>query len=710
MLEFTVTLDEDQQGVASASPLDTERRRSSRPAIGRSLGAAVTAIEAPIRDAVASIFESIDVSPAAGIALLGSTRYALGAQVESPAIRVSWAVVSIALLYARALNAGRTSSFDDALFWFSRDRGFVKTVLNCGSPRVWKTAEAELAKLSVDDGLWDLLPYVLEPHGHVTRTRLETCDVSRATRTAKKSSGVFYTPSDVAEFLVKAAAAPSGVVGTWLDPACGTGVFLRAVLACARADAASGAFHPLEFIRRNVFGVDLSSLSTDLTCFVLLAECALRASASVAPIDAWRAVRSNVVCGDALRIVPLGGGRQSQIDSPEQIHLGTLFGASVAHGFDHVIMNPPYATVPFGADVANSWSSFTAKGSSGVADAQTAFTEMLWKFTHAGGAGVAVLPLSIGTNTSTAYRALREELATVKAGKDFLFFDREPQALFGEDIKTRNLILIVRKAPGNGCIVRTSRMLKWTAKQRPTIFNEDRLVSLSGLSIGGFVPKLGSSVERDVYQHLCSLTAGHVASQSAPIFTRATISEVLDARTAQSDHDVLVSSTAYNFLNVFLVDGLPKKANYPFSSSPLNRISFADHEMAMAAIAIIFSRLSFWLWHVEGDGFHVTTEFIKRLPLWRSLVNKPVRARLAEFGSLYWASAKKQRVDSVNGGKQTSSFHTGYRHPLYGEVDALLLDALGSPMKAPSFLDLFIEATVSVDGTQRDRGLHQYKD
>lgn len=708
MLEFTVTLEDDPREVAL--PLDIERCRSSRPAIGRSLGAAVTAIDAPIRSAVASIFESVDVSPAAGNALLGSTRYALGAQVESPAIRVAWAVVSIALLHSHALSAGRTGSFEDALFWFSRDRGFVKTVLNCGSPEGWKTAEMELAELSVDDELWDLLPYVLEPHGHVTRTRLETCDVSRATRIAKKSSGVFYTPSDVAEFLVRAAAAPSGVTGTWLDPACGTGVFLRAVLACARSDADSGAFHPLHFIRRNVFGIDLSALSTDLTCFVLLAECGLRASPSVAPIDAWRAVRSKIVCGDALRIVPLGGARQSQIGNLDQVKLETVFGASVAHGFDHVIMNPPYATVPFGADAAGSWSSFSAKGTSGVADAQTAFTEMLWKFTHPSGSGVAVLPLSIGTNTSTAYRALREELATVKAVKDFLFFDREPQALFGEDIKTRNLILIVRQAPGSGDIVRTSRMLKWTAKQRPAIFSKDRLVPLNGLPIGGFVPKLGSSVERDVYQHLCSLTTAHATSQNKTVFTRATIAELLDARTARSGHDVLVSATAYNFLNVFLVDGLPKKADYPFSSSPLNRISFADHEMAMAAIAIMFSRLSFWLWHVEGDGFHVTAEFIKRLPLWAALLNKPVRAKLAELGALYWASAKKQRVDSVNGGKQTSSFHTGYRHPLFGEVDALLLDALGSPMKTPSFLDLFIEATVSVDGTQRDRGLHQYKD
>ena len=708
MLEFTGNLVEDQRGLDTGYGLGPELDRPSRPIAGRSLGAAVTAIERPVRAAVEVICGAINVSPLAEDVLLGSASYAPGAQLERPNVRAAWMVVTVALIHARAVGSRRTRGFEEALLWFIRNKGDVRTIIACASRETWHAAEVELEALCVDGALWDLLPYVLEPHGHVTRARLEACHVSRATRAAKKSSGVFYTPSDVAEFVASAAIGPKGVEGTWLDPACGTGVFLRAVITIARSNATPGKFDQLRFVRTSLFGIDVSALSTDLTSFVLIADCAL-GQADSAPIDEWRAVRRNIVCGDALRVTPLGSGLQLQLADFDQVRLETLFGSAGRHGFDHVIMNPPYATVPFGADVANSWVSFRAKAASGVADAQTAFTEMLWKFTHASGSAAAVLPLSIGTNTSTAYRALRGELATVEATKDFLFFDREPQALFGEDIKTRNLILVLRRTPGGRPTTRTSRMLKWTGKQRPTIFRTDRLIPLGDLPTESFIPKLGSSTERDVYRHLSAITTERRQTTTGLTFARATLADLIDSPSKGTSLDVLISATAYNFLNVFFPDGLPLKSKYPLSSSPLNKISGPDAGVSRAVLAILCSRLSFWLWHVEGDGFHVTSEFLRRLPLWSLLVSKRTRARLADLGDAFWAAAATNRVDSVNGGRQTFSFHAGYSNSIYGELDELLLVEIGSPVKSPSFLDSFIDATVSVDGTRRDRGSPECK-
>lgn len=708
MLDLSTVLQEDPSRSSTSPHREGYRRRLSRPTVGRSLGAAVTAIDSPVRRAAGIISKAVTVSPAVEGVLLGCTRFGPGAEVESSATRVAWAIVGIALLHAHELGLDGTGRIEDALRWFSRDRQFVSAVLDCARPSQWRAAEAELANLAVDDDLWDLLPYVLEPHGHITRTRRETCDVSRATRSAKKSSGVFYTPSDVAEFLVKAAASNAEVVGTWLDPACGTGVFLRAVLDCARAQADSEQFSGLNFACTWLFGVDLSALSTDMTCIVLLADCAPLGGTNRAPIDAWRAIKANIVCGDALRIAPLKGPIQQHIALEGLASIATLFGSARAQGFDHVIMNPPYTAVTFGAEVGSSWSSFSAKSSSATADAQTAFAEMLWKFTRPGGSGAAILPLSIGTNTSAAYCALRRELAQVEGVKDFLFFDREPQAIFGEDIKTRNAILIFRRVQQKTSIVRTSRLLKWTAKQRDAIFGTDRLVHLNGLPVERFVPKVGSAVERDVYAHLCSLGELHTRAIGGLGFARSTISDLLGAPHQSRSRDVIVSATAYNFLNVFLASGLPKSADYQLSASPLNKLTATDSETAYAAMAILASRLSFWLWHVEGDGFHVTLEFLKRLPTWAVLADRPVRVKLAELGEGYWSAAEGLRVDSVNGGRQTSSFHTGYRHPFYREVDAVLLNALGLGLKASGFLDSFIEATVSVDGSRRDRGLFPF--
>ena len=705
MLDDSPKFDEGRSESLTSTERGTHDRGSSRPVAGRSLGAIVTAIEPPVRNAVGILSGGLSVPADIEDLVFGCTRYGPGAVVESAESRMAWAVVAITLIHARFLSLDRPGNIEGALSWFSGDQNFVSALLRCARPRVWCDADAELAYLRTGDGLWDLLPYVLEPHGHVTRSRLETCEVSRATRLAKKSSGVFYTPSDVAEFLVKAAASQSRVTGTWLDPACGTGVFLRAILDRAREQAAPNQFNGLAFARRSLFGADLSAQATDLTCFVLLADCGPRAAMGSPPINAWRALKVNIICADTLRISPPGRHFQADLVGDGLVQLQTLFVAVAADGFDHVIINPPYVSVTFGAEVGRSWASFSAKGNSSTADAQTAFTEMLWRFTRPGGGGAAVLPLSIGTNTSTAYCALRRDLASIDGFKDFLFFDREPQALFGEDVKTRNAILIFRHGQPGENVVRTSRLLKWTGKQRDKVFQTDRLIPIVGVPYERFVPKLGSLTESSVYRQLYAIGSSHALPSHRLTFGRSAIIDAVGTSSRRSPRSILVSATAYNFLNVFLACGLPDRTQYPFSSSPLNEVGVTNSETAYAAIAIIASRLAFWMWHVEGDGFHVTIDFLKRLPMWNALNNNDARKQLTVLGRQFWSAARAQRVDSVNGGKQTSSFHTGYQHPIYQEVDDLLLETLGIGHEASRFLDDFIEATVSVDGSRRDREL-----
>ena len=56
-----------------------------------------------------------------------------------------------------------------------------------------------------------------------------------------------------------------------------------------------------------------------------------------------------------------------------------------------------------------------------------------------------VVPLSIAYHQRADYAGCRQAMV-IKGGKwRFAFFDREPQALFGEDVKTRNAILFRRE-------------------------------------------------------------------------------------------------------------------------------------------------------------------------------------------------------------------------------------------------------------------------
>jgi hypothetical protein len=78
-----------------------------------------------------------------------------------------------------------------------------------------------------------LLPYILDPHGPGSRLSVRRRPETREARIRKRNEGIFYTPADVAAYMVdeilrhlQKGTHPI----TIFDPACGTGTFLRAAL------------------------------------------------------------------------------------------------------------------------------------------------------------------------------------------------------------------------------------------------------------------------------------------------------------------------------------------------------------------------------------------------------------------------------------------------------------------------------------------------
>jgi hypothetical protein len=672
---------------AAAIPIEAIGPLLGAPRAGRSLGGQVTAINGPIREAVAHL-AAHPAHPELEKLLRDSTRVPknLGGVCEPMETRAAWFIVTASLMGVRFGKPSPLHSLECSLAWFMAETGLAARV-KAHYGRQWKHADRALRNAQVDDHFWALLPYVLEPEGHVTRTEFETCPLSRERKAKKRSSGAFYTPGDVAKFMAASVFMPGA---TWLDPACGTGVFLRSVIETVREQ--EPAVNLREFIQSQLYAIDLSALATDLASFVVLAQL-LRAPSRISPVSLWREIKQNVLCADAQKIRPGSMRRGDLFSSSTQEEFQSLFGNECAGGFDVVIMNPPYATAHLSVADSQSWDALPP-GTTRV-DAQIIFTEMMWKFSTERGRAVAVLPLSVGANTSTVYRSLRREIARAPGRKTFLFFDREPQALFGEDIKTRNVILLIDKQHTRSEI-HTSGMLKWTAEQRTSILSFDRATPLGSVGVDRFVPKLSSETERAVYTELLRC----VDSRTPRVSTcRTSLSDALGMRSCQ---DVFVAGTAYNFLNVFRADGLPASELVPLSSSPLNRLIFAGASASFAALAILASRLMFWLWHVEGDGFHVSAEFLERSPLWLVLGDRNATHALAASGRRYWAEARSMAVRSLNGGKATFSFHTGYGAHFYSEVDQLMLDALGIE-RSTEFLDHFIAAMVHVGGIRRDR-------
>src|SRR5262249_31181270 len=140
------------------------------------------------------------------------------------------------------------------------------------APAVAGRAVRSLSRLSCDENLLELLPYVLELHGPGSRLSVMRDPTTRTARETKRKNGIFYTPADVAEYMV------AGVVSgrqspdrlRFLDPSCGTGVYFVALLKTLAQHHQNGEpFDRLAFAIRCLYGFDISTLAVESSAFVL---------------------------------------------------------------------------------------------------------------------------------------------------------------------------------------------------------------------------------------------------------------------------------------------------------------------------------------------------------------------------------------------------------------------------------------------------------
>lgn len=576
--------------------------------------------------------------------------------------RAAWAAVAVTL--ADMIRTGLPADGSRAGTWFG-----------LGSSANWSALDAPLKPLAGETHLLELLPYLLDTYGRTTRLDVMRDTSLSASRAERKKVGSFYTPADVADFMVAAIADPAGAGAGewWLDPAVGSGVFLAAALRRYQAS------DRLSFSESRLTGCDISSQACDFTAFTLLAGVATETRN---PSATWAAIRGNLLA----------------VDTPSAARAGGLR-ARLARGTGplRLICNPPYTTgelVPM-ADGRPTTSLYLP------------FIEMSW--TVASGpddAAALVVPLALGANRSADHRRCRSAMSARGGEWTLLFFDRQPHALFGEEAKTRATIAIRRPGPTPSSI-QTSRLLKWTSRQRSTILTEARAAEMGQAPIARLVPKLGSDAEVALYR---ALESHRLRSGARPEPSKAAASEIVG--TALSA-DVFVAGTAYNFLNVF--------RNYPdqlswrgtLSASGINRLRCATVDDADLVTAILSSRMAYWLWHVECDGFHVPAWFLAELPLLNLRIPKTSAGELASLGRSAWAGLQRDVICSANRDRLTFAFRPTEIGEVRSAIDTLLADLIGADSGTAAMLHDFERRVVSIDGSvrlarnRRDEGVQE---
>jgi len=268
-------------------------------------------------------------------------------------------------------------------------------------------------------------------------------------------------------------------------------------------------------------------------------------------------------------------------------------------------------------------------------------------------AAALVVPLSIAFHGGQQYRACRRVMGAAGGTWKCAFFDREPHALFGEDVKTRAAILIHSRDTNtarSAAKVATTGLRKFTSRTRARLFESTAFTPLGSYPIPEGIPKLAGRVQAQAFAYLrqrdtrldrCSLGIG--------------AAHFKEAVASAGDFRVFVGRTAYNFINVFHGLVLSEADINRLSDVPLTFLRFASRADADVAFGLLSSRLAFWLWHVTGDGFHVSKGFLASLPFSTETRGTPLSAdsagRTANLRRI-----RTNPVASVNKGRLTLAF------------------------------------------------------
>lgn len=653
-----------QKKEASATfSLATPRRGHVLTTISEEFGA-------PIRSAVRALEGSLKRQPVADLLrfLVPHAPYEQEGVHRTASERLAWSIVSTWLVGVATERLPPKATLEAAAEWFHGENEDASVTLV--SKRSLKMAESMLLPIADASALFDLLPYILDPHGPGSRLSERRDPGTGAARRRKRAEGVFYTPADVADYMVEAVigAAPGANPPTILDPACGTGVFLRAAL---RSLVRSFPGQPICKLATKLFGTDIDPWPLDATAFVLVAEILKTDTKNgTRPNRIWDELRRNLAVIDTLLIDPASAPSPQQ----ERRTINKLFPV-LSCGPSLIIGNPPYANLGSRTDLPALCAAFhtIAAKPDARAEVYLAFVEQMTRLTSGGSAGGAlVLPLSIACNVGSQFVALRELISSTPGRWQFAFFDREPHALFGEDVKTRNAIVLwTRSSDSEETRIETGPLRKWRGDSRAAMFSSLTFTPvISNIQAG--IPKVeGDNQARALYT-LCQRWSRFDQAVDRIERRSLTAAPFADRRT------LFVGPTAYNFINVFLRP--PRNLlgdDKSLSEHPLHAVQCSTEEEAFAAFAVLSSHFAYWWWRSHGDGFHVSRRFFEDLPFGAEALTGETGARLAGAGKTLWAAIRERPIMSVNRGRTSLAYTPNGHYAMRRQADEILAEIAG---------------------------------
>jgi hypothetical protein len=303
-----------------------------------------------------------------------------------------------------------------------------------------------------------------------------------------------------------------------------------------------------------------------------------------------------------------------------------------------------------------------------------------------------VVPLSIAYNTKQEFQELRKFMWNSKGNWQLAHFDRTPDSLFGDDVKTRNTIVFFEREYQKESAVYTTNLMRWNSRKRSSLFEGIQCSKVPQNFAYMAIPKFSGSIGEQLLQQI----------STKPFYSLGDSITRVTEPVAEHEEFIRNAGTAYNWLpfervaiaNDNIVSHSGSKYRYWRAQTP---------DDAVAVFAVVHSRVAYWLWRVHGDGFHLTDRFIKNLPLSPCNFANSTREQLAILGQKLWIDMQKQRRVGRNAAVSTITYSPHHSQDLINQIDGLVVQELGLPEETCTYLSKFVRETV-IAGREEELG------
>ncbi|MFW6015555.1 MAG: Eco57I restriction-modification methylase domain-containing protein [bacterium] len=583
-----------------------------------------------------------------------------------------------------------------------------------------------------------LMPYVLETFEYETND-LHINNTKMFEKNKKKVNGIYYTPEDVVNFITdKAIDNYLNIIGfkdkdnkdkitslvelRILDGACGTGVFLQNALENviplykSLIDKNLNTLLNIKCpfilaISNNIYGVDKSITAVESSIFTLIiSNIKYLTTSKYSPLELYKLLSLNIKCGDSITSAHLKDDnneaeinlnyRESlrykilnkEYDSENRKEKGRIFSYKRENyglfyeyefpevfknnkGFNCVLGNPPYAK-------ANNLTSLQTRSYSfnNESNLFLFFIENMMKLTAEQSSSGLIVPLSFSYNSKKDYKLLRKKISGENATWEMAFFDRSPDSIFGDNVKTRVAIIFRLKDNEKNNSIQTTKLLRWNSNNRDKLFNEIKFSPAMQTNISDYIPKIQTPLELSCYKKLYNHKL-----RLKDIITTVSNKDLGSKISEATSDSIYFYSTAYNWIPVFIKP--PKSFDKEGNEILLNSL-WAINCMANKyfIFSLLTSTLTYWLWIVQGDSFHLSKTFIKELPYHNEVFSQNIIDKLTCLGRRLWDDIKTKEIYNTNSGKKIGNFSFIKSRDIILEIDKIIISELNLDNKFEDYL------------------------